>query len=63
MIFKLKNMKEKEYRVLWVDDEHHKDEFKPFKRRAKIEFNINIWSDISYENSNLVDLKFPKQLK
>ena len=30
---------------------------------AEIEFNINGWSDISYENSNLVDLKFPKQLK
>ena len=30
---------------------------------AEIEFNINSWSDISYENSNLVDLKFPKQLK
>ncbi len=30
---------------------------------AEIEFNINSWGDISYENSNLVDLKFPKQLK
>ena len=30
---------------------------------AEIEFNINSWSNISYENSNLVDLKFPKQLK
>jgi phosphohistidine phosphatase len=30
---------------------------------AEIEFNINSWSDISYKNSNLVDLKFPKQLK
>jgi phosphohistidine phosphatase len=30
---------------------------------AEIEFNINSWSDISYDNSNLVDLKFPKQLK
>ena len=30
---------------------------------AEIEFNINSWSDISNENSNLVDLKFPKQLK
>ena len=30
---------------------------------AEIEFNINCWSDISNENSNLVDLKFPKQLK
>ena len=30
---------------------------------AEIEFNINSWSDISCENSNLVDLKFPKQLK
>ena len=30
---------------------------------AEIEFNSNGWSDISCENSNLVDLKFPKQLK
>ena len=30
---------------------------------AEIEFNINSWSNISYEKSNLVDLKFPKQLK
>ena len=30
---------------------------------AEIEFNINSWSNISYENSNLLDLKFPKQLK
>ena len=50
MTFKLKNMKEKEYRILWVDDEHHKDEFKPFKRRAKTEFNINIESVASFED-------------
>ena len=30
---------------------------------AEIEFKINRWSNISYENSNLLDLKFPKQLK
>lgn len=30
---------------------------------AEIRFNINSWSDIAFENSNLVDLKFPKQLK
>ena len=30
---------------------------------AEIEFNINSWSNISYENSNLLNLKFPKQLK
>ena len=30
---------------------------------AEIEFNINGWSKLSYKNSNLIDLKFPKQLK
>ena len=30
---------------------------------AEIEFNCDRWSKISYENSDLVDLKFPKQLK
>jgi phosphohistidine phosphatase len=30
---------------------------------AEIEFNINSWRNISYENSNLLDLKYPKQLK
>ena len=30
---------------------------------AEIEFNCDYWSKISNENSNLVDLKFPKQLK
>ena len=30
---------------------------------AEIEFNIKSWSNISYKNSNLLDLKFPKQLK
>lgn len=30
---------------------------------AEIVFNINSWSNISYKNSNLLDLKFPKQLK
>ena len=30
---------------------------------AEIEFNINDWSKLSYKNSNLIDLKFPKQLK
>jgi len=30
---------------------------------AEIEFNCDAWIKISYENSNLVDLKFPKQLK
>ena len=30
---------------------------------AEIGFNINSWSNISVENSNLLDLKFPKQLK
>ena len=30
---------------------------------AEIEFNINSWSKLSYKNSNLIDLKFPKQLK
>jgi len=30
---------------------------------AEIEFNINSWSNISCENSTLLDLKFPKQLK
>ena len=30
---------------------------------AEIEFNCNSWSKVSNENSNLVDLKFPKQLK
>jgi phosphohistidine phosphatase len=30
---------------------------------AEIEFNCDSWSKISYNNSNLVDLKFPKQLK
>jgi len=30
---------------------------------AEIEFNCNSWGNISNENSNLVDLKFPKQLK
>ncbi len=30
---------------------------------AEIEFNCNSWSKISYENCNLIDLKFPKQLK
>ena len=30
---------------------------------AEIEFNCDSWSKISYENCNLIDLKFPKQLK
>ena len=30
---------------------------------GEIEFNINGWSKLSYKNSNLIDLKFPKQLK
>ena len=30
---------------------------------VEIEFNCDRWSKISYENSDLVDLKFPKQLK
>ena len=29
----------------------------------EIEFKINHWSNISSENSNVIDLKFPKQLK
>ena len=30
---------------------------------VEIEFKINHWSNISSENSNVIDLKFPKQLK
>tara|TARA_B100001741_G_C16057304_1_gene371539 strand:- start:42 stop:530 length:489 start_codon:yes stop_codon:yes gene_type:complete len=30
---------------------------------AKIDFNCNCWGDISLNNSRLVDLRFPKQLK
>ena len=30
---------------------------------VEIEFKINNWSNISSENSNVIDLKFPKQLK
>ena len=30
---------------------------------AKIDFNCNFWGDISFNNSRLVDLRFPKQLK
>ena len=30
---------------------------------AEIDFNCDRWKDISAENSNLIDLKFPKQLK
>ena len=30
---------------------------------VEIEFNCDSWSKISYENCNLIDLKFPKQLK
>ena len=35
----------------------------PTSGLAEIEFKINRWSNISYENSKLLDLKFPKQLK
>ena len=30
---------------------------------AEIDFNCLKWNDISLKNSNLIDLKFPKQLK
>lgn len=30
---------------------------------AEINFNCDLWSDISFKNSDLIDLKFPKQLK
>ena len=30
---------------------------------ANIDFDCDSWNNISIENSNLVDLKFPKQLK
>ena len=30
---------------------------------AEIKFNSDSWADISCENSSLIDLKFPKQLK
>ena len=30
---------------------------------ANIDFDCDFWNNISIENSNLVDLKFPKQLK
>mgnify|MGYP003329900228 CR=1 FL=1 len=30
---------------------------------ANIDFDCDSWDNISVENSNLVDLKFPKQLK
>ena len=30
---------------------------------ANIDFDCDYWNNISIENSNLVDLKFPKQLK
>ena len=30
---------------------------------AEIHFSCNKWDEISFKNSNLIDLKFPKQLK
>ena len=30
---------------------------------AEIDFNCLKWNDVSFENSNLIEIKFPKQLK